>query len=255
MASEPALEYLARTLRRLADRGFEESEQAHDLVVAKAGQQGRHQSGGTVVQVRTAREEILEAVKSKMARAALEAMGSNEEAARVLKDELRGFRERRQTSLVRFYSLNSGWIGRLAAEQDEFVTRTDAIIEAAIDDYQHGMHGGARFSKDAIVNVTTVNSPGAVVQAGQGNVQRDISIRSSEIRSAISAFLNSSEVQTLKPVERQSLIDVTDVIESELVKTMPDTGKLGRWGQRLAGIAEKLGVSVAAGAILRLLFG
>jgi hypothetical protein len=103
---------------------------------------------------------------------------------------------------------------------------------------------------------TVSNSPGAVVQAGLGNVQKILSIDGrTDVRSALTRFLESKEVQALAPDDRQGLEDLADVLTVELEKSAPDTSKLARWGKRLLEVAEKLGVAIAASGLGHLLFG
>ena len=76
-----------------------------------------------------------------------------------------------------------------------------------------------------------------------------------DIRSALTDFLKSPEIQALPTGERQSIADVADVMITELDKQEPDRGKLARWGRRLLDIAERMGVGVAASGLSHLLFG
>ena len=135
---------------------------------------------------------------------------------------------------------------------------TDKPISAGLDDFRHGILEGIRLTKDPIVSVisTVNNSPGAVVQAGLGNVQKILSVDGrTDVRSALTSFLKSKEVQALAPDDRQGLEDLADVLTVELEKPSPDTSKLARWGKRLLEVAEKLGVAVAASGLGHLLFG
>ena len=251
------LEYLARALQRLSDECVEVSQKEHATITSSNAGAGRHQSGSTVLQIAGARERAFATFTRRMLGATFEAVGNVREADDVLLNAATDLRSRLQSDLNGFFA-KQRWAQNLEPRiVEEFRRRTDATIESILDDYRHGMLGGVRFVRDPIVAVTTsvTNSPGAVVSSGFGNIQRDISTRSNEIRSAISAFVNSAEVQALPPGQRQSLIDVTEVIEGELDKRDPDTAKLGRWARRLQEIAERVGVAVAAEAVLRVLLG
>jgi hypothetical protein len=113
-------------------------------------------------------------------------------------------------------------------------------------------------TKDPLVSVisTITNSPGAVLQSGIGNVQRALTTRGgSEVRAALEQFVSSSEVQNLGTDDKQRIIDVAEVVRAELDQQTPDAPKLARWGKVLLGLAEQLGVSVAASGVAHALFG
>jgi hypothetical protein len=50
------------------------------------------------------------------------------------------------------------------------------IGDAMVDDFTHGMAGGARLSKDPVVSIvsTISNSPGAVQQSGFGQLNQSV---------------------------------------------------------------------------------
>jgi hypothetical protein len=86
------------------------------------------------------------------------------------------------------------------------------------------------------------HSPGAVVPRGVGNVQHAVAAASTnDIKTALAQFMNSLEVQQRSPENKESVIDVADVIASELDKPQPDPGKIGRWGKRLIDISRACG--------------
>jgi len=112
--------------------------------------------------------------------------------------------------------------------------------------------------KDPLVSVVTsvTSGPGATVQGWIGNVQSAFTASAvSELRTALTQFIQSQEVQTLAPEDKQSLLDVAEVVSSEIDKATPDGSKLARWGRRLLEIAERLGVAVAATGVSHVLFG
>lgn len=250
--------YLARSFERELNAALTAAEVAETAVLRKASAAGALQSGSTLWMVKSEREAILKASAAKITRLAFEATGGTApEVGDVLEHHLRALRDKLAAQLADFYQRSSWARGLEARLQSEFHTDTDVTIEGIVDDFRHGISEGVRMKNDPLVNVVTSvsDSPGAVVQSGTGNVQRNISTHPTEIRSALSQFIHSPEVQALPREHRESLIDVTDVIEAELAKPQPDPAKLARWGQRLQGITENLGVAVAAEGIIRLIFG
>jgi hypothetical protein len=141
---------------------------------------------------------------------------------------------------------------------NNFLSTMDNRIASTIDDLRHGIAGGARLTKDPLVNVisTITHSPGAVLQSGVGNVQRAVtSAAVNDIRSALGQFMSSKEVQALTGEHKQSVEDLVEVIDGELAKPQPDASKISRWGKRLIEIAERLGIGVAASGLSHILFG
>ena len=192
-----------------------------------------------------------------MAQAALNALGAGNEAADTLSRALGEFRSALQKDLAAKLE-RARWAKNLSNTiMSEFQSRTDATIASLVDDTRHGMFLGSRFQRDPILSVITSvsNSPGAIVQAGQGNIQQNVSTRAEEIRTGFRALASSAEVQALPGYQRQGLLDVADVIEAEIEKSSPDVGKLVRWGERLKEIAEQVGVGVVVKSILRMVFG
>ena len=113
-------------------------------------------------------------------------------------------------------------------------------------------------SKDPVVSVisTITNSPGAVLQSGIGNVQKALTTgRGGEVRAALEQFITSSEVQNLGPDDKQSILDLADVVRAELERQTPDASKIARWARRLLELASQLGVAVAASGLGHALFG
>src|SRR5262249_4787935 len=117
--------------------------------------------------------------------------------------------------------------------------------------------GGARLGKDSIVSVmaTITNSPGAILQAGAGNVQKALATGSGHIRSELQKLVTTKEVQNLAPEDKQSVMHVADVLGSEIDKPSPDPSKVARWGKRLIELAERFGIAVAASGVSHALFG
>ncbi len=103
-------------------------------------------------------------------------------------------------------------------------------------------------AKDPLVGVisTITNSPGAVLQSGIGNVQKALTTHGGgEVRAALEQFISSNDVQNLGTDDKQSIIDVAEIVRTELDQQTPDAGKVARWGKRLLELAERLGVASA----------
>jgi hypothetical protein len=254
---QPTLEYLARSLKRIGDRAFENAKVAHKQMAARATLAHSYQSSRTLLYARTEREQVFEEAAAQMASTALETLGGTDEAAEVLTQALRELRDRLSDDLNLFYRRSSFAKGHEQRLGQEFLNRTDAIIEGSADDVRHGMQGGRRMKPDAIAKIMTVvsDSPGAVVQSGTGNVQQRISTKASnELQEKLSAFADSAEVVALQPDQRQNILDVVEVIRTELQKSESDPSKLRRWGARLKGIAEHFGISLASHSAALALF-
>ncbi len=141
---------------------------------------------------------------------------------------------------------------------NDFLNATDKRIAGAVDDLRHCILGGHRLTKDPLVSVisTVTNSPGAILQSGIGNVQKALAMgHGSEVRAALEQFTSSREVQNLGADEKQSIMDVADVVRAELDQQTPDASKIARWGRRLLELAAQLGVAVAANGVAHALFG
>jgi len=253
-------DYLARSFQRHKDVALEEADNAETRVMRKASAAGALQSGTTLLLVKEEREKILRASATKMAKLAFNVTGEADPsaAADVLESGLRNLRDGLQQQLRDFYT-RSAWASDLGSRlETEFLQRTDEAIAGIVDDFRHGISEGVRMKQDPLVNIVTsvTDSPGAVVQGGIGNLQRNISAgASANIRKAIIGFVNSPEVQGLPPEIKQNVIDVADVLTEELEKPAPDASRIARWGRKLLAIAEDLGIQVASSGISEALFG
>lgn len=251
MVKEPDQAYLRRALQRIGERAHEAAEQNHDTKAAEFASRGTYQSSMMMQAAVAAREQALEHAVSAMSRSAFEILGASDEAADVLRQELRALRDRLSNTLVEFFRKQAKWAPPDLAETfgSSFLARADALIEATLDDFLHGMLQGARFRPDAVAGVMTVvsNSPGAVVQSGSGNVQAHISTAvAGNLRGELAAFAQSAEVNALSPDDRQAVLDIVEVLDVELQETEPDVGKLRRWAERLKALAAQFGIAVAA---------
>jgi hypothetical protein len=75
------------------------------------------------------------------------------------------------------------------------------------------------------------------------------------VRAALEQFITSNEVRNLGSNERQSILDVAEVVRAELDQQTPDAPKILRWGKRLLELAQQVGVAVAAKGLEQALFG
>jgi hypothetical protein len=257
MANDQQLAYVARAIDRLRDTCVIDAQMSRQRIVAEGTRVGL--GGRTLLQIKEEYVRVVSEAVSKVARLAFDSTGSNEEAVfKTIQRGLFALRDGVSNDLADFFRKTPWASGVGDALGNDFLISTDRAISAGLDDFSHGILEGVRLMKDPIVSVvsTVNNSPGAVVQTGLGNVQKVLSVNGrADVRSALTSFLSSKEVQALAPDDRQGLEDLADVLTAELEKASPDTSKLARWGKRLLEVAEKLGVAVAASGLGHLLFG
>jgi hypothetical protein len=182
------------------------------------------------------------------------------ETCQFVQQALFKLRDALSDDLAHFFRAQVSWAGNAVDQlSNEFLHATDKRIAGAIDDLRHGISGGQRLTKDPLVRVISniSNSPGAILQSGMGNLQKALATQGgSEVRNALQEFINSPEVQNLRTDDKQSIIDVVEVIRHELdQQTPPDASKIARWGKRLLELATQLGVAVAAKGVEHGLFG
>jgi hypothetical protein len=258
MTAQLTLSYLARAFDRLRAEALLEAQMSRQRIVAEATKTGL--SGRTIIQIKDEYVRIVRESAHRMCRHAFDATGDNvEDIAEVIQNRLVAVRDDLSNDLADFFRKGGSWAGQLGqAVGNEYLDRSDKIISGTVDDFNHGILEGRRLTKNPLVSVISsiTNSPGAVMQSGVGNVQEVLSAeRVDELRDAIAALLGSKEVQGLSPDEKSSVTDVADVMSSELSKPNPDVSRLARWGARLAELAEKVGISVAASGVSKALFG
>jgi hypothetical protein len=251
------LAYVARALDRLREAFVADAQKSRQRILAEGSKVGL--GGRTLLLIKEDYVRLVQEATVKAARLAFDSTGSNDEAVcKTLERGLFALRDAVSNDLAEFFR-NTSWVGNVGDPLgNDFLFATDKGISACLDDFRHGILDGARMTKDPVVSVisTVNNSPGAVVQTGLGNIQKILSSEGrTDVRSALTSFLGSKEVQALAPDDRQGLQDLADVLTVELEKASPDTSKLARWGKRLLEVAEKLGVAVAASGLGHLLFG
>jgi hypothetical protein len=257
MTDESKLAYLSRAFDRLRDNSISDAQMSRQRVMRKAARVGALQSGRTLLCIQEEYVRVVREAATKMARQAFDATGTNnEEVAKLIQEGLSALRDALSNDLAEFFRKGGSWAGNLGQSLgNEFLNQADKVISGVVDDFHHRILEGTRLTKDPLVSVISAitNSPGAVMQSGVGNVQTVFADGTDALRSALGEFLNSREVQGLTPEDKQSVADVADVISTELSKPNADASKLARWGTRLVGLAEKLGISVAASGLSKLL--
>jgi hypothetical protein len=138
---------------------------------------------------------------------------------------------------------------KMAKELD---LRLAEISAAAIDDFEHGMMGGARLKNDHVVSIVNnmINSPGGVQQAGVGEFsQTAFTDQSNNLIRAIDGLLASAEFQKLDEDKRDAVSDVANSLKQEATSGDPDPGRLKRWGLRLSTMTKEFGLHVAAAGV------
>jgi hypothetical protein len=260
MTDEKKLAYLKRAFEREREDSLLNVQMARQRILREASAAGALQSGRTLLLISGAYTKEIKVVGTKMCRQAFDTTSSNApDIVSVTEKELKTLRDAISDDLADYFRKAGSWAGDLGqATGNTFLGETDKIIFGLIDDFSHGILEGIRLSKNPEVNFisTITNSPGAVMQAGVGNVQKALSVGgASSIHAAITDFLQSVEVQKLSAEDRQGILDIAEVISAEVDKTTPDAPKLARWGTRLIDLSEKLGISVAAAGITKALFG
>lgn len=246
-AHDPA--YLKRRLARLRDEA---------LLAAQTAQNGYPGDRNNSRVHLFAREAAMEVVKNavlRMARLAHEITGDHSpETTAVVETEA--------SALANAYI---GWLNTTARRSPfphmlppaaQLQGKLNDAVAAMVDDFRNGIAGDNRMTKDPVVSVinNVTASPNAVVQnaIGTGNMQ---SVNQSDLRAAIQQMFASPEFKNLSEQQRKGIEDVADIVTEEAAKKEPDAGKLARWGQRLIGLLQDVGLSVAADIISKVLTG
>ena len=251
--------YLKRVFDRLRDEAVNSARVDRQRVMAKAASQGALTGGRTLMLVKAEYERAGAEAAESIARSAFEKTESTDEnVCRAIEVGLHTLRDALSNDLADWFRTFANWAPSVttSSQGNEFLHSMDKLIVAVLDDYRHGMLGGKRLTKDPLVNfvASITDSPGAVLQAGSGNVQHAVTT-ATDLRAALREFVGSKEVQALPQNEKESVIDVADVLNEELKKPGPDSSKVARWGKRLIGIAQEVGVAVAAAGLAKGLFG
>jgi hypothetical protein len=221
--------------------------------------QGMLQSGNTLAAVADAHTHIFAETSAKMARIVFEAGSERDSDSRVLEAALVTLRRALSDNLRQFLQKNT-WASKtraIEAAGNRFELEAERMLPAYVDDFRNGMLEGKRMTKgDPVLNIIT-NSPGALQQIGNDNVQSVIQAGDggAALREVLAAFLRSSEVASLTADQQRNLADVAEVVSDEVSKPKPDPGRIQRWGRRLLSLASDFGVQVAATGVAKALFG
>ena len=258
MTEHQQLDYVVRATDRLREASVAEARSSQERILVEAAKVGR--GGNTVLKIKQEYVRIVRDAVIKTIRLTFDATGSTAPAVcSVVEETLLRLRDALSNGLSECFR-NLPWASSVSGMLgNDYLNETEKAIRARIDDFRHGILDGARLKKDdpSVSMISSVtNSPGAIVQTGLGNVQNVLlESKKDEIRTALSNFMGSREVQSLASDDRQGLADVTEVILTELERPSPDKSKLTRWGKHLLDFASQLGIAVAASGLSHILFG
>ena len=253
----PTPDYIARALGRIVDEIRTRAIDGITAIHHRNNAAGRLESGVTLVQ---SNEEMLALMKEAMKRGAEFVFNAYGDVTPAGVAALRKFGDELTlvvaAPVIKWANAGkSGSAGPIKAKMaDDLKQRLGEALDAALDDFSHGMHGNSRLRKEPVVsniiNNTISNSPGAVAQAGIGEFSQSAIVQhSGNLIKAIEAFLAATEFQKLDPEKRDAVADVADALKSEAAKAEPDPGKLKRWGLRLSALTKEFGLHMAATAI------
>jgi hypothetical protein len=249
--------YLERAFGRLLDEAVSSARVGRQRVLAEFAKSSALQNGRTLVYIAAEYERVGVETADKIARIAFEKTGStDEDVCKTIESGLCRLRDALFNDLASSFRTHANWGSGAAITSQR--NGLDRHIVAVLDDFRHGILGGNRLTKDPLVNfvASISDSPGAVLQTGVGIVQHALTVvGANELRTALREFIASEEVQALPRDKKESVEDVADVLGDELTKQHPNAAKVTRWGKRLLGIAQEVGVAVAAGGVTKLLFG
>jgi hypothetical protein len=252
--------YLERSFTRLRDDAVQSAQKERLRVMAEATRAGTLQSDRMLLLIKEEYDRVATNAADKIAHLAYELTGSTDKpVSEAVELGLSAVGERLAADLADFLESQRGWVPPNARMQlnNDFLNRTNKLIEATVDDFQRGIAGGTRLTKDPLGSVISeiTNRPGAVLQTVVGNRQNAVStVTTSNLKAALAQFLNSKEVQSLGAENKQSIADVAEVLANELDKPSPDPSKITRWGKRLIELVERSGIAVAASVLSKVLF-
>jgi hypothetical protein len=251
--------YLDRRFARLSQEAVQAAQQGRMRVMAEATQRGVLHGGRMSLLVKDEYVRAATDAAVTMARTAYDVTGSTDQpVCDVVSKGLSATTDTLFDDLVQFFQIQRAV--STGPSMFDFRNEMNRLIRDTLDDFRHGFVGGNRLTKnDPLVNVISniTNSPGAVLQSGVSNVQNATAatFAADAVRSALTQLLNSQEVQSLPPDDKQSFVDVAEVLRDELDKPQPDKSKILRWGGRLIGMAQQLGIAVVASGLSHVLFG
>jgi hypothetical protein len=251
---------LERSCTRLRDDAVQSAQKERRRVMAEATKAGTLQSSRMLLLIKEEYDLAATNAADKIAHLAYELTGSTDKpVSEAVELGLSAVGERLAADLADFLESQRGWVPPNTRMElnDDFLNRTNKLIEATVDDFQRGIAGGTRLTKDPLVSVISeiTNSPGAVLQTVVGNRQNAAStVTTSNIKATLAQFLSSKEVQSLGAENKQSIADVAEVLANELDKPSPDPSKIARWSKRLIELVERLGIAAAASVLSKVLF-
>jgi hypothetical protein len=247
-------DYLNRALGRIADDGLMEAQKAVSEAQVAAASRGALHGSRTFLLYDKAVGDVFAETLAKMTTLAFnktggasdEVCGMVEAAGRRLIDEAAAWIEKR-------FAVSSGAFGYAGPSGAKLKSILTRMLDRAVDDFRHGIQGETALKKDPVVSVVSqiINSPNAVQQTTVGeHNQQIVQQQLTAIQKAVDDLLASEEYKTLAPERKIALKDTADVLSGEVKSAAPDTGKIRRWSQRLAALAQDFGMHVAAAVFL-----
>jgi ferritin-like metal-binding protein YciE len=252
--------YLERSFARLRDDAVQSAQKERLRVTAEATRAGAPQSGRMLLLVKEQYDRAATNAADKIVHLAYELTGATDKpVSEAVELGLSALAEGLAADLADFLESQRGWVPPNVRMQlnNDFLDRTNKLIDATVDDFQRGIAEGTRLTKEPLVSVISeiTNNPGAMLQTGVGNRQNAITtITTDNIKAALAQFLHSKEVEGLGAENKQSIVDMVEIVANELDKPSPDASKIARWGKRLIVLAERLGVAAAASVLSKMLF-
>ena len=195
--SKPTPQYVQRALGRIVGEARTEAINGVTAIQRRNSAAGRLDSGNTLVD---SNEAMLALMKAMMKRGAETTFNAFEEVTdggvRLLMNFGQALAKTVAAPVIEWAEADKGGpsAGIKAKMADELQERLQRMLNDELDDFSDGMHGGARFKKEpvvnSIINNTMNNSPGAVQQAGVGKFsQSAFTQQTAHLTQAIDAFL------------------------------------------------------------------
>jgi hypothetical protein len=253
--------YLGRSLNRMETGALDSAKSEAQAICQRAAARGRLQSGATLKQLAEMHLTTFRTTATRMAKAIFESAGHvTPELAHILERPVRSLRMKLSNSLkgVLLRAFPNAPNPAIAAAGNVYEIPSEAFVAAVLDDFLHEMSDGSRMKREqSMITASIINSPGAAIQAGAGNVQTVVSTNygADELRKAIAEFLADQHFLGLDPAKQDDLRDMAEMITVELEKPEPNSSRIAKWGRRLVDAATALGIGIAVNGISKLLFG
>jgi hypothetical protein len=219
--SKPTPDYVRRALARLVENMRAEAVNTVTAIRHRNNAVGRLESGATIIE---SNEAMLALMKTVMRQGAELTFNAFEEVTRegtlLLMDFGQSLADVLAVPVIEWAKVGGSIEALKRKFAGELRQQLDGILYAELDDFSHGMHGGARLSKEPVVaniiNNTMTNSPGAVQQAGVGDFsQTAFTQQTANLVKAIDILLASDEFQKLDDEKRSAVGDVADALKHE----------------------------------------